>query len=60
MKDEHNAHLIAGAAGVGAALGADFVKLKVAYDKKVNLMPNFYAKRQWQPVEHGVIFIREH
>ncbi len=29
--DEHDGHLIAGAAGVGAALGADFVKLKVPY-----------------------------
>ena len=34
VKDEHDAHLIAGAAGVGAALGADFVKLKVPFDKK--------------------------
>lgn len=31
IKDEHDADLIAGAAGVGAALGADFVKLKVPY-----------------------------
>ncbi len=31
VKDEHDPHLIAGAAGVGAALGADFVKLKVPY-----------------------------
>jgi fructose-bisphosphate aldolase, class I len=31
VKDEHDADLIAGAAGVGAALGADFVKLKVPY-----------------------------
>lgn len=31
IKDEHDAHLIAGAAGVGACLGADFVKLKVPY-----------------------------
>ncbi len=29
IKDEHDPHLIAGAAGVGACLGADFVKLKV-------------------------------
>lgn len=29
IKDEHDGHLIAGAAGVAAALGADFVKLKV-------------------------------
>ena len=29
--DEHDGHLIAGAAGVGVALGADFVKLKVPY-----------------------------
>jgi len=36
VKDEHDGHLIAGAAGVGAALGADFVKLKVPYDKKGN------------------------
>ena len=34
VKDEHNAHLIAGAAGVGVALGADFIKLKVPYNKK--------------------------
>ena len=33
VKDEHDAHLIAGAAGVGTALGADFVKLKVPYKK---------------------------
>ena len=31
VDDEHNGHLIAGAAGVGAALGADFAKLKVPY-----------------------------
>lgn len=31
VKDEHDAHLIAGAAGVGVSLGADFVKLKVPY-----------------------------
>lgn len=31
VADEHDAHLIAGAAGVGAALGADFAKLKVPY-----------------------------
>lgn len=29
VSDEHDVHLIAGAAGVGACLGADFVKLKV-------------------------------
>jgi len=31
VTDEHDGHLIAGAAGVGTALGADFVKLKVPY-----------------------------
>ncbi|OQX49910.1 MAG: aldolase [Epsilonproteobacteria bacterium 4484_20] len=31
VENEHDRHLIAGAAGVGAALGADFVKLKVPY-----------------------------
>lgn len=31
VKDEHDVKLIAGAAGVAAALGADFVKLKVPY-----------------------------
>ncbi|WP_457595764.1 aldolase [Hydrogenimonas sp.] len=31
VKDEHDPHLIAGAAGVAACLGADFVKLKVPY-----------------------------
>ncbi len=38
VEDEHDAHLIAGAAGVGAALGADFVKLKVPY-KEGKFMP---------------------
>ncbi len=33
VADEHDAHVIAGAAGVGAALGADFVKLKVPYEE---------------------------
>ncbi len=33
VKDEHDPHLIAGAAGVAACLGADFVKLKVPYEK---------------------------
>ena len=31
VEDEHDAHLIAGAAGVATCLGADFVKLKVPY-----------------------------
>ena len=31
VKDEHDGHLIAGAAGVGACIGADFVKLKVPH-----------------------------
>ena len=31
VDNEHSGHLIAGAAGVGAALGADFAKLKVPY-----------------------------
>lgn len=35
VPDEHDAHLIAGAAGVGAALGADFAKLKVPYREGV-------------------------
>ena len=33
VKDEHDPHLIAGAAGVAVCLGADFVKVKVPYDK---------------------------
>ena len=33
VKDQHDGHLIAGAAGVGAALGADFAKLKVPYSE---------------------------
>ncbi len=31
VKDEHDPHLIAGAAGVANCLGADFVKIKVPY-----------------------------
>jgi len=34
IKDEHDADLIAGAAGVGASLGADFVKLKVPFSEQ--------------------------
>ncbi len=37
VKNEHDRHLIAGAAGVGACLGADFIKLKVPFDKNGNL-----------------------
>ncbi len=33
IKDEHDPHLIAGAAGVANCLGADFVKVKVPYKK---------------------------
>jgi len=36
IEDEHDGHLIAGAAGVGVALGADFIKLKVPYDDNGN------------------------
>jgi len=36
IKNEHDGHLIAGAAGVGVALGADFVKLKVPFDIRGN------------------------
>ncbi len=32
IKDEHDAHLIAGAAGVATCLGADFAKVKVPYE----------------------------
>ena len=37
VKNQHDGHLIAGAAGVGTALGADFIKLKVPYNKKEKL-----------------------
>lgn len=33
IKDEENTHLIAGGAGVAAAIGADFVKVKYPYKK---------------------------
>lgn len=32
IKDEHDSHLIAGAAGVATCLGADFAKVKVPYE----------------------------
>ena len=35
IKDEHDVQLIAGAAGVAACLGADFVKLKIPLDNKI-------------------------
>lgn len=35
IKDEHDVKMIAGAAGVGACLGADFVKIKVPYENGV-------------------------
>lgn len=34
VDNEHDVNLIAGAAGAGACLGADFVKLKVPYENK--------------------------
>ena len=36
IKDEHDVQLIAGAAGVAACLGADFVKLKIPLDNKIS------------------------
>ncbi len=35
IEDEHDPHLIAGAAGVAACLGADFIKVKVPYENGV-------------------------
>ncbi len=39
VKNEHDPHLIAGAAGVAACLGADFAKLKVPYDNSDKPLP---------------------
>ena len=36
IKNEHDVKLIAGAAGVAACLGADFVKLKIPLDSKIS------------------------
>lgn len=36
VKDEKNIHLLAGGAGVGVCLGADFVKIGYPYDKTTN------------------------
>ena len=39
VENEHNPHLIAGATGVACALGADFAKVKVPYDKNGDFVP---------------------
>ena len=39
VENEHNPHLIAGATGVACALGADFAKVKVPYDKDGDFVP---------------------
>ena len=54
VPDEHDAHLIAGAAGVGAALGADFAKLKVPYrDEK--FIPEFLKEATQAAGTTGVL-----
>lgn len=55
VKDEHDAHLIAGAAGVGAALGADFVKLKVPYNKKGKFDPKLLREVTMAAGRTGVL-----
>ncbi|MEN4046118.1 aldolase [Sulfurimonas sp. NWX367] len=55
VKDEHDGHLIAGAAGVGAALGADFVKLKVPYDKKGKFDPKLLREATMAAGRTGVL-----
>jgi class I fructose-bisphosphate aldolase/fructose-bisphosphate aldolase/6-deoxy-5-ketofructose 1-phosphate synthase len=55
VQDEHDGHLIAGAAGVGAALGADFVKLKVPYDKKGKFDPKLLQEATMAAGRTGVL-----
>lgn len=54
VSDEHDAHLIAGAAGVGAALGADFVKLKVP-EKNGEFIPDLMNETVSAAGNTGVI-----
>jgi len=55
VKDEHDPHLIAGAAGVGAALGADFVKLKVPYNSQKEFDPNLLKEATLAAGRSGVL-----
>ena len=55
VKNEHDPHLIAGAAGVGAALGADFIKLKVPYDKKARFKPELLKEATMAAGRSGVL-----
>ena len=55
VKDEHDPHLIAGAAGVGAALGADFVKLKVPYNSQKEFDPHLLKEVTLAAGRSGVL-----
>ena len=55
VKDEHDPHLIAGAAGVGAALGADFIKLKVPYTKDGTFDPKLLQEVTTAAGRSGVL-----
>ncbi|HHD77839.1 MAG TPA: aldolase [Campylobacteraceae bacterium] len=54
VEDEHDPHLIAGAAGVGAALGADFAKLKVPY-KENRFVPELLQEATQAAGRTGVL-----
>ena len=55
VKNQHDAHLIAGASGVGACLGADFVKLKVPYDKNGEFVPELLQEATTSAGRTGVL-----
>ena len=55
VKNQHDPHLIAGAAGVAACLGADFAKLKVPYDKEGAFVPELLREATTAAGRTGVL-----
>jgi len=55
VKNQHDPHLIAGAGGVAACLGADFVKLKVPYDKNGDFVPELLREATQSAGRTGIL-----
>ncbi len=55
VKNQHDPHLIAGAAGVAACLGADFAKVKVPYDKEGAFLPELLREATTAAGRTGVL-----
>lgn len=57
IKNEDDIHLLAGAAGVAAALGADFVKIKYPYNKTIDKTAKDYLEATQAAGRTGVICV---